>query len=80
MTEKYLVWSNQHGAWWGPNERGYTTVYEFAGRYTKEQAERIVNKSTLNGTLKHNECNHLTGEYLKVVDEVMVKEVKEADE
>ena len=28
--------------WWGPNSSGYTTHLEEAGRYTKEEAERIA--------------------------------------
>lgn len=38
----YLIWSNEHGAWWGPNGHGYTTGLETAGRYSKERAERIA--------------------------------------
>lgn len=41
---KWLIWSNEHGAWWAPNSRGYTTLLEAAGRYTKEQADVICGK------------------------------------
>lgn len=34
----YLVWSHEHGAWWRPNGRGYTTDINRAGRYTREEA------------------------------------------
>lgn len=27
--------------WWRPNERGYTTDLQFAGRYSRDHAERI---------------------------------------
>lgn len=27
--------------WWGPDQRGYTTVLDRAGRYTREEAERL---------------------------------------
>lgn len=30
----WLVWSNEHRAWWGPNRSGYTSIVERAGRYT----------------------------------------------
>lgn len=34
----YLIWSNVHGAWWGPNRAGYYATLSFAGRYTREEA------------------------------------------
>lgn len=40
-ADLYLVWSNEHRAWWGPGASGYTTVVPQAGRYTREQALHI---------------------------------------
>ena len=37
----WLVWSNEHNAWWGADERGYFTDVRAAGRYTREQALEI---------------------------------------
>lgn len=37
----YLIWSNEHDAWWGPNERGYTRTLAGAGIYSREDAIRI---------------------------------------
>jgi hypothetical protein len=34
----YLIWSNEHRAWWRPNSRGYTVHLEAAGRYTRAEA------------------------------------------
>lgn len=34
----YLIWSNEHRAWWGPNNRGYTKALSRAGRYSREEA------------------------------------------
>ncbi len=48
---EYLIWSNEHGAWWAPGECGYTTVYEAAGRYSVEDTARIVAKATVDGRL-----------------------------
>lgn len=41
MTREYLVWSNEHRAWWGPGMRGYVARIENAGRYSHEQAMQI---------------------------------------
>jgi hypothetical protein len=40
-TQKYLVWSNEHQAWWAPNKRGYISVISKAGRYHRTAAEQI---------------------------------------
>ena len=37
----YLIWSNEHSAWWMPNSRGYTASRATAGRYSLEEATRI---------------------------------------
>lgn len=42
VEETYLVWSNEHRAWWRPNGRGYTIKLEAAGRYTREEAIDIA--------------------------------------
>jgi hypothetical protein len=41
-SEIFLVWSEEHGAWWRSGGAGYTHSMEQAGRYTKAQAEAIV--------------------------------------
>lgn len=33
MSDEYLIWSNHHKAWFGPNGSGYTRLVERAGRY-----------------------------------------------
>ena len=37
----YLIWSNEHRAWWGQNSCGYTTRIEDAGRYSRTEAMEI---------------------------------------
>ena len=37
MSE-YVVWSNEHSAWWGANRAGYYTHLSSAGRYTRDEA------------------------------------------
>ena len=41
MNKIYLVWSNEHSAWWGPDHAGYFSRLAFAGRYTREEALAI---------------------------------------
>lgn len=39
MSEpKYLVWSNEHGAWWRQYAHGYTLDFNEAGRFTRMEA------------------------------------------
>lgn len=37
----WIIVSNEHSAFWGPNHSGYTRILENAGRYTKEEADAI---------------------------------------
>ena len=37
MSE-YLIWSNEHRAWWGPGSAGYRRRVEDAGRYSHAEA------------------------------------------
>ena len=39
---QFLIWSHEHGGWWGPNHRGYVQRAEDAGRYSLEEAANIV--------------------------------------
>lgn len=42
QPREWLIWSNEHGAWWGPQRSGYTTEVNHAGRYTFEEADEIA--------------------------------------
>lgn len=46
----YLIWSEEHGAWWNPNGMGYTRSMQRAGRYSKADAERISDNANAGGT------------------------------
>lgn len=37
----WVIWSEEHGAWWAPGEQGYTRFLTSAGRYTRAEAFRI---------------------------------------
>ena len=41
----YLVWSNEHRAWWGPFHAGYVKRVSDAGRYTRQQALDICQRA-----------------------------------
>jgi len=43
MTNKYLIWSNEHNAWWRPAHAGYTDSTDRAGRYSEAEALKICN-------------------------------------
>lgn len=38
MDNEYLVWSNEHRAWWKPGAMGYTVHLKSAGLYTRAEA------------------------------------------
>jgi hypothetical protein len=38
---EFLIWSNEHAAWWRPESRGYTDSIASAGLYTDEEATEI---------------------------------------
>lgn len=47
--EEYLIWSEEHGAWWAPDERGYTTSMRKAGRYPFHTADIICKQANFGG-------------------------------
>lgn len=40
--ENYLIWSNEHRAWWREDSNGYTVHLDAAGRYTRAEALSIA--------------------------------------
>ena len=41
----YLVWSHEHGAWWGPDGCGYMRGLSNAGRYSHAEALHICTRA-----------------------------------
>lgn len=41
-TGRWLIWSNEHRAWWRPDRWGYCKMRDAAGRYSFEEALEIV--------------------------------------
>lgn len=40
-SSEYVIWSNEHRAWWAPDKRGYRAKLADAGRYSREDALAI---------------------------------------
>jgi hypothetical protein len=41
----WRIWSNQKGAWWKPNKRGYTYLFHEAGHYTRTEVDQILERT-----------------------------------
>lgn len=50
MDKRWIVWSNEHGAWWRPNWNGYTQDVHQAGRYDDAELDSIL--KTANSYIK----------------------------
>lgn len=42
---EWMIWSIEHGGWWGANRRGYVEDVRKAGLYTFEEADEIVREA-----------------------------------
>jgi hypothetical protein len=43
--ELYIIWSEEHGAWWVAGGWGYTRSMFLAGKWTKAETEEILHKA-----------------------------------
>jgi len=43
----FLIWSEEHGAWWGPNSHGYTRSMVKAGLYSATEARGIIHNANM---------------------------------
>ena len=41
----YVIWSEEHEAWWSPGEAGYTRSLAMAGRYNEGRALEIEERA-----------------------------------
>ena len=41
QQDRYLIWSHEKSAWWGPGRCGYTCRIDRAGRYSHAEAVAI---------------------------------------
>lgn len=67
---QYLIWSNEHRAWWRADHNGYTSFIEEAGRYTEDAASSIVKQATVDGRLGVYRADPVTGRENLVQSEV----------
>jgi hypothetical protein len=68
----FLIWSNEHHAWWRENESGYTQHIDEAGRYDLEDADRIVAEATVDGQLSTQREDPRNGRRYREFSEVIV--------
>lgn len=67
----YLIWSNEHVAWWRPDHSGYTVSIEYAGRYSREDAMQIckgANYGFMQDTTNPNEIPVLELDAIHTMD------------
>jgi hypothetical protein len=43
--QRWVVWSEERGAWWRSGERGYTPSLLKAGRYSEKRAREIADEA-----------------------------------
>lgn len=67
-AKKWLIWSAEHAAWWGPGRSGYTKSYAQAGRYTLDEAIGICCQDNYWWTMRRPEDD------LRAPNETMVQE------
>lgn len=47
MNEDWLIWSNEHNAWWKSGGLGYTRKRSEAGIFSREEADEICRGANL---------------------------------
>jgi len=45
QSDKYLIWSNEHAAWWRADHAGYSVGLKQAGNYSREEAIAICKRA-----------------------------------
>lgn len=65
LNGPWLIWSNEHTAWWNPNGNGYTLRVDEAGRYSFADALKICTGAC-------HGCEWMNNVGFREPDEVMV--------
>lgn len=56
MKREWIIWSIEHNAWWKPRRNGYVIERVNAGRYTYDEAVKIVESGNINKNNTPNEA------------------------
>ncbi len=70
LAPKWVIWSNEHHGWWRQNLHGYVQDLVDAGRWLKEDAEKIVNQESAKGLLVYHHAELEMFFY----DDIMIRE------
>jgi len=74
--EHWLIWSNEHKAFWGVAHRGYTNVLDHAGRYNFLEALAICQRANIpSGNSGYPQQDRIPDEIMCPSPE-MIKELK----
>jgi hypothetical protein len=66
----WVIWSEEHKAWWAPDRCGYTNSLKKAGRYSLAEARAIEKSANIDGRV-FNEVAILLPDH---IDELIEKE------
>lgn len=72
----YLIWSNEHRAWWKANSLGYTTDIREAGVYGEGTADAVCEGATMDWTSSPNEIPVLVESLPKSARDLIADELK----
>lgn len=51
--DEFVIWSIEHTRWWAPRWSGYAHTLAGAGRYSRQEAARIVERANM---VQFHEC------------------------
>jgi hypothetical protein len=79
MSDKidaWLIWSNEHDAWWKPDSRGYTKLARDAGRYCFDDALEICIGSCDDNDWTENRSSQTPNEVMVPSPEMLAERSK----
>lgn len=61
--QQWMIWSNEHGAWWRPFSAGYTLKIADAGLYSYDEAKSICFPPSFRGIKRWPPPEIMVAEY-----------------